>query len=289
MLTDYDLRARLHELNLNPRRQGKNWVCKCPCHDDRTPSMSACVSDTGRLLLYCHAGCTFQSLVAAIGVGTIVPSLKPAPSRESQEPDRAMTHSWLEIRRQSSATVDEVSIRERGLGIPMGGLARLGVAWAMATSALAAPMVDRPGGNVIGVRLRSDDGRKWAIQGSKNGLFAPVRFNGEGDLYIPEGFTDTAALCGLGLDAIGRPSCNGGRDLVRAAAKVSGRTCVIVSDRDAPGEAGAALLAKEMAGDGMRVKIIRPPEQFKDVRAWVIGGATRGDIEFLARHRGMWT
>lgn len=44
------------------------WVACCPAHHDRHPSLSIGVGKEGRVLLKCHAGCTADSIVAAIGL-----------------------------------------------------------------------------------------------------------------------------------------------------------------------------------------------------------------------------
>lgn len=40
---------------------------RCPAHDDRDPSLSITEGQTC-ILLYCHAGCSFESIVAALGI-----------------------------------------------------------------------------------------------------------------------------------------------------------------------------------------------------------------------------
>jgi hypothetical protein len=35
-------------------------MCRCPAHDDRTPSLHVSTSDTGKVLLHCLAGCPQQ-------------------------------------------------------------------------------------------------------------------------------------------------------------------------------------------------------------------------------------
>ncbi len=43
------------------------WMARCPAHADRTPSLS--IRDAGdRLLIYCHAGCATEDVLAAIGL-----------------------------------------------------------------------------------------------------------------------------------------------------------------------------------------------------------------------------
>lgn len=286
-MIDADLYAALKSMHLGPRRQGGGWMSRCPSHDDRLASLSSRVTPEGKLLMYCHAGCPFVVVAQALGLqdrGTRqVTVAEIARMTEERMPDPAMLREWRSI--ASANPVHEVEVRERSLGIPAGGLVRMGAAWAIAIGALAAPMMNRPGGDVIGVRIRDDSGKKWAIAGSKNGLFVPKAFCGVGMLYLPEGLTDTAALVGLGLDAVGRPSCNGGRDMVRAMVKLANRPAVVVADRDTPGENGAELLASELARDGCRVRILKPPPGVKDMRAWVSSGADRETIEYAARNR----
>jgi len=51
------------------RKSGRGWVARCPAHEDRSPSLSICDGDDGRvLLLHCFAGCSAADIVAAIGL-----------------------------------------------------------------------------------------------------------------------------------------------------------------------------------------------------------------------------
>jgi len=40
----------------------------CLAHDDTRNSLSVAEGDDGRVLLYCHAGCTFEEIINALGV-----------------------------------------------------------------------------------------------------------------------------------------------------------------------------------------------------------------------------
>ena len=51
------------------RRSGDGWAAKCPAHSDRHASLSVSEGDNGRPLLFCHAGCTFEAIAAAVGMG----------------------------------------------------------------------------------------------------------------------------------------------------------------------------------------------------------------------------
>src|SRR6266536_3193606 len=46
----------------------KGWTACCPSHDDQTPSLSIALGKDGQVLLHCFAGCTFESIVEALGL-----------------------------------------------------------------------------------------------------------------------------------------------------------------------------------------------------------------------------
>ncbi len=64
-------------------REGQ-WSAKCPVHDDRIPSLRLKEGDDGRVLLYCHAGCTLEAIVGALGVP--MTALFANAPQESQRP-----------------------------------------------------------------------------------------------------------------------------------------------------------------------------------------------------------
>jgi len=169
------------------------------------------------------------------------------------------------------------------LGVTAAALRDLGAAYAPPYRAWAFPMRDGSG-KVVGVRLRAEDGRKWAIKGSREGLFYPETTPADHVAWVCEGPTDTAAGLTMGLWVVGRPSCAGAVDHVNALfRRLAIHRAVIVADRDdpkrrpdgsrwRPGSDGAARL-----GAALRVqyRLIFPGA--KDLRAWVQAGAT-GDL-----------
>lgn len=53
----------------NPKPSGQNkWLCKCPSHNDKSPSLAIKEESDGRVLLYCFAGCSTQEIVESIGL-----------------------------------------------------------------------------------------------------------------------------------------------------------------------------------------------------------------------------
>lgn len=62
---------RLEELILKFKEAKKNgansYICKCPVHDDKSPSLS--IGETeDRILIHCHAGCDVKSILDKIGL-----------------------------------------------------------------------------------------------------------------------------------------------------------------------------------------------------------------------------
>ena len=57
----------LHKLP-SAQRRGSGWVAKCPGHRDRMPSLKVDVDASGKVLLYCHAGCDTPKVVTAMGL-----------------------------------------------------------------------------------------------------------------------------------------------------------------------------------------------------------------------------
>jgi hypothetical protein len=59
---------RLLPLLKSVKKSGKGHTAKCPAHEDRQASLSIGAGDDGRVLLKCHAGCTIDQIVSALGL-----------------------------------------------------------------------------------------------------------------------------------------------------------------------------------------------------------------------------
>lgn len=133
-------------------------------------------------------------------------------------------------------------------------------------------------GEVTGIRLRLDTGKKLAVRGSKEGIFIPES-PPEAIAFAPEGPTDAAACLTLGLYAIGRPSCLGGTEHLKTALKrLQVRRAVILADNDLPGIQGAKRLAGEL---GVPSCIVVPPA--KDIRLFKILSGTKEMLQSIVK------
>lgn len=169
------------------------------------------------------------------------------------------------------------------LGVSRLSLMQLHVRWSDDYRSWAFPMRDAFG-TIIGIRLRAEDGRKWAVFGSRQGLFIPRRAL-QSTAWICEGPTDCAALVTLGLFAIGRPSCSGGSFILKELLKRLGtKKMVVVADNDHdkygnggqrfnPGMDGAQSLVRQIPIESCIVTL-----PTKDVREFIKQGGSKEDI-----------
>jgi putative DNA primase/helicase len=62
--------ARVLSLLENIVENSSGWTALCPAHGDTVNSLSISEGEDGRVLLFCHAGCSFDELIAALGIST---------------------------------------------------------------------------------------------------------------------------------------------------------------------------------------------------------------------------
>ena len=182
----------------------------------------------------------------------------------------------------------------RELSIPCDMLAAMDVRWDAAAKAAAFPMRDAEG-KVTGIRYRQlKTAKKWALKGSKDGLFFIPGFIPISDeVVVCEGPTDMLAAASVGLNAVGRSACLTGAALLRDFIKGHHvRRVTIIADDDPPkarpgggtwrpGIYGAKKLAADL---GIAARIVLPFPGFKDIREWYAkGGLTKEKFETAAK------
>lgn len=187
---------------------------------------------------------------------------------------------------QAETTPEHYRDMGKNLGVSGRSLEWIRAAWAGERDAMAFPMYDatsHEGSEPCGIRLRTMDGKKFAVTGSRSGVFYPygaylhVPAN---RVFICEGPTDTAACLDLGLFAIGRASCRGGEDIILSALhQISARECVVVCDNDGPGVEGADELLEKLKLP--KIKFVPPG---KDIRSFVRDGGTIAILDAMLRN-----
>jgi DNA primase len=277
---------------LHGQWKGERGFAHCPAHKEKTGSL--CITQgTKHILVHCFGGCTQLEVLGALrerGINLTgrvdrtslqfkramdnARDLKAAPVEKIQTLNlKALTDRW-----ESTTTREQYMDLAESLGVRVESVIYLGACWATAYKAWAFPMRNVQG-DVIGIRIRTKTGKKFAVTGSHGGLFYSDCVNrAEADeVWIPEGPTDTAAVMSVGLVAVGRPSCNSGLNLVRDyLIKTRAKRVVIVSDNDVPGKKGAEALQEMLT---VPSKVWIPPA--KDVRQFILDGASKQTIQAL--------
>lgn len=243
-----------------------------------------CRTDLGSVR-YSERLCAWEFVLNESSVRRQIDAERVVRYRDTR-PEPEIDAAELNVTYQIEITERQIAELESSLGIDRVGLEMLGIGYSEDHHAYTFPMKSVKE-RVIGIRLRNLEGRKWAVRGSRNGLFIPELFDPMGDVYICEGPTDTAAALSIGLEAIGRSSCKGEvAEIVALFTKLK-RKAVIVSDCDGPGVLGALELAERLS----RVTETRliQPIRGKDIREWIVNGATKDVIESVVKNEIAWT
>lgn len=260
------------------------WIARCCAHDDRKPSLSI-KNAGGKILIHCFTGCPYESIIAALGIDRSKPlttrCVPPVKKAIEDKPidAQAMWQRWFD--RTEFHRLDGFGM---SLGVDTDCLRAIGCAWST-SNAWAFPMRE-PSGKVIGIRLRNENGDKWAVKGSKSGLFIPGDYSYVADrvLYMVEGPTDLAAAMTIGLRAFGRAACVGQESFIlQYIARQKIERLVIVTDNDDPGLRGAEKLQSMLS---ILSCIWIPP--CKDIREFVNAGGNYNTMQAILKDL-VWT
>lgn len=272
------------------KRNQKGWIARCPAHEDRNPSLSIATGADGRALLRCHAGCTVEAIVNALGL--TLADLMPRPSSSGvRNKAKASFPSPTKQTKFFGTAHDAVAVLERQYGKPS-------AYWTYRDAT----------GKPVGVVARWDtangksfrpvsrhDSNRWVI----GGMAEPRPLYGLPELlgkptrvFVCEGEKSADAARGVGLLATTSP--HGSKSAAKADwAPLAGREVVLLPDDDDAGERYANDVADLLATLSPRpkVKVIRLPDlpggEGGDMADFVIarGGnaeAIKAEVEALA-------
>jgi len=262
---------------------------RCPCPICGKPDWCVVSSDGTRV------GCQRVESSRTFGkAGWLHILSKPdAGARHYYEPRQVVINAKQihESYRDAIATED-VAVLADNLGVSHESLDELGVGRAKEYRPGTYSFPMRNGaGEIVGIRLRNLAGKKWAVLGSKSGLFFNPLRPIEDCVFVCEGPTSSAALLTVGLFAIGKPSNLAGMDHLHSMLKSKKvARAVVMAEMDGrdhcdfcdenfcqhckPGEYGAYATADRIS-DAVQSVVVVHPLIGKDVRDWVRAGATK--------------
>jgi hypothetical protein len=210
---------------------------------------------------------------------------KPSAPRAYAHPKADFDAEAMHKKFRSSLDDQMLEIQSALLRVSSLSLRRLGVGYSDEHQAFSFPMRSHAGA-IIGIRLRAMNGKKFAVSGSRSGLFIGPQID-PCDLYVCEGPTDAAALLDLQCWVVAKPSCNGGNEeLARYVGLHKPKNIIVVSDRDGPGVSGAERTADVLSSKA-NVRVIEPLAG-KDIREWKMIGCSASTLSAVVINTQPW-
>jgi putative DNA primase/helicase len=277
-------------------RSGAWWSCRCPVHDDRSPSLSIRDGDHG-LILNCWAGCHWRDVLAGLRRRGLIRCERVhdrpvhTPIRRGDAEDNAAHRISLARRIWEGAQDARESpvvtyFARRHITIPVPPSLR----WAPALRRL-----DGDSGPAMVARVENVDGgligvhRTWLDRDAAGYWFRRNRMMlgpiGGGAVRLAR--MSETLLIGEGIETC-LAAMQATRQPAWAALSTSGmaslalpptvRTVIILADHDASGagERAARTAAQRWLAEGRRVQIAMPPEPGTDFDDVLLGRAYAG-------------
>lgn len=217
---------RAHSILGGKPKAGGGFMCSCPAHDDKTPSLSVDDDKNGKLLVKCMAGCTQDAVIQSLKEVDAWPDNndRPLSPQEKERLKKEIEHDKTERLRQKQAqhifaekTAATILYKTDGdpalhpyaikKGIPLGDGVKRG-AWPQKDwrDALLVPIycIDK---TIVSIQAINVDGSKDFLKGGRiNACFYPLGKIGQiaeslGPVFIGEGLATMGAVA----DATGSP------------------------------------------------------------------------------------
>lgn len=269
---------------LSGRWFGHYGLAFCPAHRNvRTPALSLSDTADGRLLAYCHAGCTFAAIITALQGRGYIDDGSAATTRihayisrpqvkEQAAPKRRAAHAWKlwHEAHPVAGTPAERYLRLRGITCPLPNTLRYHPECRHMSGtccpALIAIVEGTEGFGVHRTFLQHDGSGKADLVPSKAMLGAiaggAVRLSSEpGPLVVAEGIETALSLC-CGIlaapTAVWASLSTSGMKSLRLPVRPG--VLIIAADGDSPGREAAHALACRASAHGWQVTLLPAPQ-----------------------------
>ena len=239
-------------------KAGGGWQALCPAHDDHDPSLSISRGDDGRVLLHCHAGCSTEAIVAALGLqmSDLFPSRGRRTSGQGGDQPPEAVYSYQDKDRN-----------------------------------LLFQVLRLPGKRFYQRRPDGKGGWISNLQGVRRVLYHLPELVARPNepVFVVEGEKDADALAHRGLLATTNP---GGAGKWRDAysQSLAGRNVTILPDNDGPGQGHARQVARSLCAVGASVEVIQLPNlaEKADISDWLAAGHTVQELQSLVSDAPAW-
>ncbi len=222
-------------------KHGSYYQARCPAHEDDKASLSVGTGKNGKVLLYCHAGCTPESILAATGMKWDSLFCDSPPTKS--KPQIVQTYDYQD---ESGKLLFQTvryfpkEFRQR-----------------------------RPDGN---------GGWIWNLKEITPTLYRLPEVRDASTVFIVEGEKDADNLASIALTATTSPM-GAGKWKAHYNEYLRGKSVVIIPDNDEPGKKHAQMIAAGLLGIA-QVKILELPDlQAKgDVSDWLANGGSKTSL-----------
>ena len=255
------------------KRMGDGWNAKCPAHRDRAPSLKLDQGADGRALIRCHAGCTTEAIVAAMGLSLrdLMPETADALAFS---PSKAGHTPRLQVVGNTALKAEPELAREKWPEVCRYDYTDADGVLQFQVVRLEAP--DKSGKRF----LQQQPNGVWGLKGIEHRpLFRLPSVReavARGDvIVIVEGEKDVLTAEGLGWAAT--TNCGGASAWKPEHADVlRGADVVVIPDNDEPGRKWAETVATSVVSVAKRVRVIALPRvpSKGDLTDWVQLGGT---------------
>ena len=259
---------------LGGRWHGSYGMARCPCHEDRTPSLAISDGQDGVLLVNCFAGCDPVDILRALSdQGLSEPSNGKLTSHlPHRDNGRAALDIWRESR-PGAGTLVERYLGRRGLTLPVPPSIRFHPGLKHGPTGLILPAmvaaVQAPDRRVVAIHrtFLNEYGTKATVSTPKMALgplgAGAVRLAKAGSLLgLAEGIED--ALSAMQLFDLPCWASLGGARLARVDLPPEVREVRIFADGDDPGKEAAEKAVRRFRREGLKARAFIPPNGCKD-------------------------
>lgn len=206
------------------RSNDKQYIARCPAHDDKNASLSVSVGDNGKVLMYCHAGCSTKDICSAIGI-------KESDLFNDKQP-------------QQKRTAKKIVARYDYLDID-GNLLNQKTRWVYENGKKTFTWSHKEGG-------------KWVSSKSNAvSLYNMPVLKDNNDIYIVEGEKDVETLKSMGLAAVcGEHGAGKDKWLPQYTEALKDKNVAVIQDNDDIGKEYAVATCNALTGNAASVKLI---------------------------------
>ena len=241
--------AALEAMGKKVKPRGANkWMAQCPAHNDQRPSLSITEGEGGRLLLHCFAGCTFESILDAMGLRKEKANMD---NKQEMFEGKPITQKYPYCNEDAELLY-----------------------YTCRTTVKKFPP-------------QTPDG-KFGLNGSRRVLYRlPELAESTEQVFLVEGEKDVDRLRGIGLTATTNMGGSGAwRN--EYAEVLRGRDIVIVPDNDDTGRKWCKAVESSLRGVAQSIKIVELPglKKAQDVSDWLNNGGSRERLLEIVRQTG---